>query len=197
MALSAFNLKFLDEDKQVEYPLENIFQSSKVFQKGGPYLNLLHVHPKEAKRDERLVNSGDLLYFSYKGIYWELEPKTMFYDWIYIKTLSRNKNLAKEIMRYNTFTDIEFNPKKSINCQARAVAIFVSLNNKNELNEYLDDKEKFKSIYGENDNLKQTSFLINKKVIKLSDLIILLFSLLITSLSGTFEGRKSKNGIIL
>lgn len=43
IALSAFNLKFLDETSGKEYPLENIFQSSKVFEYGGPYSYMLLV----------------------------------------------------------------------------------------------------------------------------------------------------------
>ena len=33
----------------------------------------------------------------------------------------------EEITKYNAFTDVEFNPNKSINCQARAAAIFVGI----------------------------------------------------------------------
>lgn len=147
--LSAFNLKFYDEDYGGEFFIENIFQSSKVFQNGGPYIDLLHVHPRDAKRDERLKNSGKLKHFHYNNKDWPLEPKSMFYDWIYINALKRYKNLSKDIVAYNAFTDIEFNHKKSINCQARAAAIFVSLSKLNLLNSVLEDIEKFKSIYPE------------------------------------------------
>ena len=42
---------------------------------------------------------------------------------------------------------MEFNPQKSLNCQARSVAIFVSLYKKGLLEQYLDNKELFKTIY--------------------------------------------------
>ena len=148
--LSAFNLKFFDKVKSKEYPLENIFQSSKVFEHGGPYIDLLSLHPKDAKRDERLTTSGNLIYFNFNDIIWELNPKTMFYDWIYIKALSINKQLSYEILKYDAFTDIEFNHKKSVNCQARAAAIFVSLCKLGIVEEFLNDKNKFKSIYEAN-----------------------------------------------
>ena len=147
VALSAFNLKFFDEKSGREYPIENIFQSSKVFEHGGPYSDLLYVHPKDAKRDERLKNSGNLKSFQYDEMTWDLEPKTMFYDWIYICSLYRNAELSKRILDYNAFTDIEFNQKKSFNCQARSAAIFVSLIKKGILEEVINDKEKFKKIY--------------------------------------------------
>lgn len=120
---------------------------SKVFSLGGPYKDLLQVHPREAKRDERLKSSGKLIAFELNGNTWELEPKTMFYDWLYIHALYKNKNLIKNIVKYNIFTDIEFNPNKSFNCQARSVAIFVSLYHKGLLEDYLHDKNLFKEIY--------------------------------------------------
>lgn len=117
--LSAFNLK-LDG-----YTLENIFQSSKVFTEGGAYRDLLDVSPKEAKKDSRLRNSGALKSFDYNGDIFPLVPKTVFYDYIYIKAV-RESLTAEEIQKireYNYFTDIEFNPDKSINTQAKSVAI--------------------------------------------------------------------------
>ena len=147
VALSAFNLQFADEQTGREYPLENIFQSSKVFASGGPYRDLLNVHPKDAKRDERLRSSGQLVAFDYNDVIWEKDPPTMFYDWIYIKTLHRDKNLAKKILDYDAFTDIEFNQEKSINCQARSAAIFVSLARLGKLEYVLNNKEDFRKIY--------------------------------------------------
>ena len=60
--LSAFNLRYVENEK--DYAIENIFQSSKVFENGGPYLDLLNVHPREAKVDKRLQNSGKLICFN-------------------------------------------------------------------------------------------------------------------------------------
>lgn len=117
--LSAFNLQ-IDN-----YTLENIFQSAKVFENGGPYLDLLDLSPKEAKRDERLHNSGSLKAFRYQNEDFPLIPKTVFQDFIYITAIK--KSLTAEeintILQYNYFTDIEFNPVKSINTQAKAAAI--------------------------------------------------------------------------
>ena len=145
IALSAFNLTLPINNN--EYPIENIFQSSKVFSNGGPYQDLLYVHPREAKRDERLKTSGQLISFELNSNIWEIEPKTLFYDWLYIHALYRNKKLINEIIQYDTFTDIEFNPKKSFNCQARSVAIFVSLYKKGLIKSYLYDKNLFKNVY--------------------------------------------------
>lgn len=144
--LSAFNLKFLNIDNK-EYPVECVFQSSKVFANGQQYCDLLYKTASEAKTDERLKNSGPLIKFSLNGNDWELEPKTYFYDFIYISALYRNKEVCKQLLEFDTFTDIEFNPQKSFNCQARSVAIAVSLLKNNLIEKYLSDKNLFKEIY--------------------------------------------------
>lgn len=117
--LSAFNLK-LDG-----YTLENIFQSSKVFASGGVYRDLLEVPPKDAKKDPRLKNSGALKSFDYNGEVFPPFPKTVFYDYIYIESVKQSliTEEINNIKEYNYFTDIEFNPNKSINTQAKSVAI--------------------------------------------------------------------------
>ncbi len=145
--LSAFNLTYYDKYLKVGFPLENVFQSSKVFEYGGPYKDLLYFHPKNAKQDQRLKQSGKLTHFELNNELWELEPKSMFYDWIYINSLYNNKNLSEDILNYNTFTDIEFNHLKSINCQARSAAIFVSLCKRGIIEEVINNKELFEKIY--------------------------------------------------
>ena len=154
--LSAFNLPFYHEEIGEGRNIENVFQSSKVFEDGGPYLDLLNVSPKEAKRNSKLYESGQLINFELYGKTWPLNPKTMFYDWIYINALKQNMSLAKELLKYDIFTDIEFNFKKSLNCQARSAAIFVSLCRNNKLEEMTQSPDIFKSIYKEEE---QISFL--------------------------------------
>lgn len=140
--LSAFNLKYKIDNK--EYPLECVFQSSKVFENGGPYLDLIEVEPYQSKKDRRLRNSGNLVRFKLENVDYPLEPKTLFYDWIYINALSKQPNLYKKIITYNAFTDIEFNPERSINCQAKSVALFVILYKQGILDEALSNIEIFK-----------------------------------------------------
>ncbi len=117
--LSAFNLKLGG------YYLENVFQAGKVFTGGGPYTDLLEVAPKDAKRDERLKTSGKLVKFTYQGVDWPLEPKTVFYDWLYYNAVKESipAEMLHELRQYDAFTDIEFNPIRSINTQARSIAI--------------------------------------------------------------------------
>lgn len=58
-----------------------------------------------------------------------------------------NEDEIKEFLTFELFTDIEFNPKKSINCQARSCALyrFAFLNDKVDF--YHKNKENFKSLY--------------------------------------------------
>lgn len=135
--LSAF---FLKNDEG--YPVENLFQSSKFFKSGQQFLDLLSVSPREAKRDSRLRNSGEMIKFCFNGLDFPLEPKSLFYDWLYTKTLfNSNKNLElKEDFinsSFDAFSDIEFNPKKSFSCQARTLALCVSLYKNESINDFI------------------------------------------------------------
>jgi len=145
--LSAFNLKIHSSKR--EFSVESAFQGSKVFNKGGPYVDLLNKPAKSAKKDERLKNSGELIAFRLYNEEYPLEPKDFFYNWIYINALKQNEHLIPDLLNYDAFTDIEFNPTKSINCQARAAAIFVGLSRANRIDFALESKERFlETIYG-------------------------------------------------
>lgn len=143
--LSAFNLMIKSENGKL-FSVESAFQAGKVFENGGPYLDLLEVPSSAAKRDERLKNSGRIIAFEFDGKRFETEPKTYFYNWLYISSLHLHEELAKQLIEYDAFTDIVFNPQKSINCQAEAAAIYVSLSRQGLLEEALRDKDNFKKI---------------------------------------------------
>lgn len=145
--LSAFNLSIITSRRA--FSVECAFQSSKVFEGGGPYIDLLNKSSREAKKDERLRKSGSLIAFNYFNTEFPLEPKDFFYNWLYINALNLNTKLSDEIIEYDSFSDIEFNPKKSINCQARAAAIFVALAKQELLGEALLSRNNFlKIVYG-------------------------------------------------
>lgn len=146
VALSAFNLGALTQKSRRPFTVETAFQSSKVFELGGPYRDLLHATSREAKKDPRIQESGRLVMFDFFGESWALEPKTAFYDWLYINTLVKNETLVDELVNYDGFTDIEFNPEKSINCQAYSLALFKSLAARDLLAEALTSRENFIEI---------------------------------------------------
>lgn len=147
-ALSAFNLEMQGcEGGQIS--VEVTYQASKVFEMGGPFIDLLDRNSYEAKSDERLKNSGQLLHFSNRGDFWPLQPPTAFYDWLYISALVSNTALSNAVKEWDAFTDIEFNPKRSLNCQARSVALFCSLNKRGLLVDALKSPDGFRTtVYG-------------------------------------------------
>jgi hypothetical protein len=133
--LSAFYMKVKMSNGK-EIPLECAFQGSKVFAHGGPFTDLYWVRePRVAKGDTRLQESGPLKAFQFEGFTWPLEPKTAFYDWLYVVFLKRYRDWAPKLYAYGGFTDVEFNPHRSINCQARSCALFLSLMQRNLLDE--------------------------------------------------------------
>lgn len=162
-ALSAMNLIYTDPDTLESYPLENWFQSSKVFIKDGkergPYRDLLNV--RLAKRyfnphpDKKTIEQfeGDPLFemiqneisgstmscFRLSGEDYPLLPRSAFYDYLYVSALCQpqNRKLAESLMSFRVFTDIMFNPgtgkTKRFNTQARSCAIFVALSKRGTL----------------------------------------------------------------
>ena len=144
--LSAFNLMIFVPSIGKRVPLECVFQAGKVFAEGGPYTDLLERSPKDAKRDERLKTSGTIIGFVFEGVTYPSEPKTAFYDWMYYKALQSNPALSEALLGYEAFTDIAFNPERSLNCQAQTAAKLVGIINAGELH-YLDNFENFLTSY--------------------------------------------------
>lgn len=136
--MSAFNLKKEVPSLERSVPVECVFQGSKVFSGGGAFTELYEVTPKEAKKSPLLKSSGALISFCFEGKEYPIHPKTVFYDWIYINAILENPGYAEELLNYDSFTDIEFNPEKSINCQARSAALFVALHRKGLIEKCVD-----------------------------------------------------------
>ena len=142
--LSAFHLKIaLDGDKTT---VECAFQGSKVFEQGGPFHDLYWKSSREAKRDPRIRESGKLVRFEFEGETFPTSPATVFYDWLYFKALYPHKEWISEREEWAGFTDIEFNPERSVNCQARSFAAFISLLKRDLLDDAMSSFSNFKSV---------------------------------------------------
>ena len=140
--LSAFHQKVRLADSSV-VPLECVYQGSKVFESGGPFTDLFNVEPRVAKGDLRLRDSGRLIHFELEGLKFPLHPKSVFYDWLYANAIFPEREWLRRLGQLDGFTDIEFNPEKSINCQARSCALFVALEKRNLLDEAMNSFENF------------------------------------------------------
>ena len=159
--LSAFKLGFKHPRSQKSICVESAFQGSKVFEGGGPFPELYAMHAAKAKKIIKERSSGKLIGFNFYGQQWPLRPYTLFYDWLYINSMNRNSRLTGEICEYTCFTDIEFNPKKSINCQACAAALFVSLCQRGVLDSVISNRRTFAEIMQ-----KQPEWIIESGYIK-------------------------------
>ncbi len=142
--LSAFHLKARMDDAEI--PLESAFQGSKVFERGGPYSDLYREDARTAKRDPRLRDSGRIIAFRFEGIQFPTEPRTAFYDWLYIRAIYPHREWLERLNRFAGFSDIEFNPERSVNCQARSCALFVSLMTNGLLDRALESPQAFLAI---------------------------------------------------
>ena len=144
VALSAFNLRITLGSMVTT--VESAYQGSKVFHSGGPYEDILSAPPMQAKRDPRIREGGSMSSFRLMGEEWPLEPKSGFYDWLYITALCENIENAQQLLDYDAFTDIAFNPAKSINCQARAAALYVALVKSEQLDQTLESQASFLDV---------------------------------------------------
>lgn len=143
--LSAFNLKYYIDD--MAYPLESVYQGSKVFAEGGPYEYIYKYEPREAKKFISVRNRGNLLEFKLEGKMFPLSPPNAFYDWLYIRSIQDHPDWTNSLIdKYDGFTDIEYNPKKQFNCQARSFATYLSLFQRGDLSRAKSDFEYFKSL---------------------------------------------------
>lgn len=126
ISLSAFNLRVKFNGRH-DGNVECFYQGSKVFEGGGPFVDLYESTSLAAKKDARIRTSGKLIGFELFGEQYPAQPSNAFYDWLYINALAQRLLEDSLLDRFAGFTDIAFNPAKSWNCQARAVAMFCSM----------------------------------------------------------------------
>ena len=173
VSLSAFNLPLKTPNGQ-RMSVECAYQGSKVFENGGPYHELYSVSSLKAKTDERLHNSGNLVAFNFCGEDFPTEPKTAFYDWLYMMALyQKESDFVEHLEVFQGFSDIVFNPNRSINCQARATALFVSLSKNGLMDEQIfRDKHHYLALMTEEDKLPTTESDPIQGTLQFSDLAV-------------------------
>lgn len=142
--LSAFNLKV--EANGNMKSLESVYQSSKVFSISGQHEFLMDLNPFETKRQIRSLGEGIIIGFRFEGTDFASEPKNAFYDWLYLRAIAPHEDWIRKNLKYAAYSDIEFTPSKSLNCQARAVAEFHALSMRGLALECAADFEKFQRL---------------------------------------------------
>lgn len=162
--LSAFNLGFMHPKSRKFVSVESAFQGSKVFETAGPFPDLYTQNAREAKKFLKDKNFGPLVRFNFYGQLWPLNPMTLFYDWLYLNSLKKNPVLAEQTNEYDCFTDIEFNPKKSVNCQAYSAALFVSLSRRGMIDDVLENRDAFMHLMKDSQSwIESTEFVLRHK----------------------------------
>lgn len=141
VALSAFNLTLTVGGHTMS--VECAFQGSKVFANGGPYQDLYCRSSREAKVDERIRQARNFVGFRLYEDTFPIQPVTAFYDWLYLTALQQHPDLSVPLLNCQAFSDIAFNPDRSISCQARSAALFVALVKRDQLKDAMRDKLSF------------------------------------------------------
>lgn len=145
VALSAFNLNITRNNKTMT--VECAFQGSKVFEQGGPFIDLYGASSWDAKKDDRIRTSGNVIAFDFMGSTFPTQPINLFYDWLYITALYQNAKLSAQILDYDGFTDIAFNPEKSWNCQAKSAALYLTLHKLGKIEQAMADVSYFVNLF--------------------------------------------------
>lgn len=140
--LSAFNLQ-VDLADGRRRCVEVVFQCSKRFEQAGPFPDLLDQDVREVRAIVRRPENGRLQGFVHDGVEWGLVPRTAFYDFLYLSAICASPNAGDALMEFAGFTDIEFNPSKSLNCQARSCALYCALRRSERLSDVMGSPRAF------------------------------------------------------
>ncbi len=142
--LSAFNLK-IDVDG-AKKSLESVYQSSKVFSGSGQHEFLMDIDPFKSKKEIRRLGRGAIIAFRFLGREFPTEPVNAFYDWLYIRAIAPHEVWIKRNLNFAAYSDIEFTPSRSVNCQGRAVAEFHALSMRGDAIDCARDFDKFRNL---------------------------------------------------
>ena len=141
LSLSAFNLPYFAQPK---ISVESIYQGSKIYTdlKTNEEFNLTHLYWKDSLTAKKHMQTLDYSAIKLKEFKVDLEsdghildfptqPKTAFYDYIYIKSAvaKLTKEQLEELSSYQGFTDTQLRwyDGKVTACQAMSVAVLVGL----------------------------------------------------------------------
>jgi hypothetical protein len=128
---SAFRLQFPRTSDGRWVTVESAYQAAKVFEGYGPFPEAESMEPREARRFVGRHRERPLWGFEFEGRHYPLTEGLGFYHLLYRRAILRGRPSAQErfteiVETYDAFTDIEFNPKTAVNCQARCLALLVS-----------------------------------------------------------------------
>ena len=144
-ALSAFNLSLRLPGVGL-VALESAYQCAKVHAHGGPWPEMMTLDPMTVRRRLTTYRDSPLCGFRLLGQDWPLEPCSLFYDWLYAHALRSHPGLLEQAREFAAFTDIAFNPKRSLACQASALARVMFLVERGRLDQALASPDSFRLL---------------------------------------------------
>ena len=140
------------------YPIDKVLEiSTKSNKELGVNLSALKLTVKYKSGNEETVEkiyqsskvldeNNKIKEFKFNNTLFEKDPYSMYYDYIYMLGLYCHKEYWEDLNKYDIFTDIEFNPNKMLNTQARAAAIWNTLY-RNNMIDIIESQDEFKKYY--------------------------------------------------
>ncbi len=112
-----------------DVPVGIVYEASKVFENGGPYVDLLQCSRQKVQKDPRLQQSGKCIRYCLQGTEFSMEPHPYaFFNWLYGCALRQNPEKTDDILKYRAFSDLDLgSTKKDRNSPARAAAVYAGL----------------------------------------------------------------------
>ncbi len=101
---SLTKLEMLVPSLKKEFSLANIVQASKVFEHGGPYVDLYGATPAAAQDDPRCRTSGSLVRYTFENTSYPLYPAEAFLIWLVFLALRQNRVLSRKLCEYDGFS---------------------------------------------------------------------------------------------
>lgn len=145
--LSPFNLAItLKSGKRVK--VECAYQGSKVLPNGEQFPLLYWGSPRDAALDKRIKGKRPAA-FKFFGKPFPTQPKHAFFDWLYMVALIQRKDdVFQKLNQFDGFSDMFYSPRKDPNCQGRAAAKFVALNQAGIIDKNISSRELLEILVG-------------------------------------------------
>lgn len=126
---AAMKLPFHLAGSDQTVPVGIVYEAAKVFENGGPYVELLQCSRQKVQKDARLQKSGKCVGYRLEDAEFPAEPHPYaFFNWLYGCALRQNPEKADGVLKFGAFADLELgSSKKDRNSPARAAAVYAGL----------------------------------------------------------------------
>lgn len=126
---AAMKLPLHRDGLEQEVPVGIVYEAAKVFENGGPYVDLLQCSRQKVQKDARLQHSGRCIGYRLEDTAFPVEPYPYaFFNWLYGCALHQNPEKAEGLLKFGAFSDLELgSTKKDRNSPARAAAVYAGL----------------------------------------------------------------------